>query len=258
MSTHDRELIDRYLAGRLDDEELNRIEARFITDPGFRRQVEVTEALRVGLRQLDEHGELESLLAPEQSVWFWQRPTYALAASVATAFLAVTSVTLYRQLESEREQVSRIGSELRTERTMSRAGLSGHRLVPTGPAAEPKQLSFLLSRSPGIDTTITISRTLVKSSTLILNFDVGVEPASAYRTTITLLSAAGSIPVLELPGLTPAPSGELTLTVNSTLLPPGDYEIRLQPVREQATEGRAASDDEPSAAVLTYTLQVLP
>jgi hypothetical protein len=258
LSTQDRELIDRYLAGRLDDDELNRIEARFIADPGFRREVEITEALRTGLRQLEERGELDALRAPESATRFWQRPAYALAASVATAFLAVTSVALYRQIETEREQVSRIGAELRAERTVSGAGLSDLGLKPNPSSAAQTLLSFQLSRAAGADGSNTISRTLGASSTLLMDFDVGAEPAPAYLTTISLLSAAGSVPVLELPGLTPAPNGGVRLILNSALLPPGTYEIRLQPVHGQTTDGRAPGDDEPSLSALTYRLQVLP
>jgi hypothetical protein len=85
--------------------------------PAFRHEVEVTEALRAGLRRLDEADGLEALLGDpgrhgktDLSVAFWARPSYALAASVATIGLGVLALVLYGQLKQRTGVVYRFTS----------------------------------------------------------------------------------------------------------------------------------------------------
>ncbi|MCH5376375.1 MAG: hypothetical protein JJ992_20590, partial [Planctomycetes bacterium] len=96
LSVIDRELIDRYLAGQLDAETLQQVETRIVADPEFRHELELTEGLRAGLRALERRGGIAEQIQPP--LRFWQRPAYALAASVAAAALALTSLALINEL----------------------------------------------------------------------------------------------------------------------------------------------------------------
>ena len=100
LSVADRELIDRYLAGRLDDDACAQVEARIVADAAFRGEFELTEQLREGLHELEVRGELGSLDRDPRR--FWQRPTYALAASVAAGLLGIAALALYGQLQDTR------------------------------------------------------------------------------------------------------------------------------------------------------------
>ena len=59
-----QKMIDRYLANHLNDTERELVETRIVGDPGFRHEVELTEALRDGLvRQISGAVRWEATMA---------------------------------------------------------------------------------------------------------------------------------------------------------------------------------------------------
>jgi hypothetical protein len=215
----DRELIDRYLADRLKEDEVLSVEARIVADAAFRHEVEVTEALRAGLRRLEEADGLEALLAvsgpqanTDRSVAFWARPSYALAASVATIGLGVLALVQYGQLKHEREG--------------SAAPRSAELVTQFAPTQRRTPVAFASLRSVSEPVSIQMSSEPVLYE---MAFDVGAEPAAEYALTIVRPAAQGDVVVFSAPSVTPEADGLVRLSLHSALLAPGDYVVQLMP-----------------------------
>jgi hypothetical protein len=219
LSISDRELIDRYLAERMTEDEVLSVETRIVADPGFRHEVEVTEALRAGLRRLDEADGLEALLGgsgrhgkTDHSVAFWARPSYALAASVATIGLGVLALVLYGQLKQERE--------------LSTVSRPVEMVTQFGPTQRRTPVAFASLRSSSESVSIQLPSEPVLYE---MAFDVGAEPAGEYALTIVRHAPQGDAVVFSAARVAPESDGLLRLSLHSALLAPGDYVVQLMP-----------------------------
>lgn len=169
------------------------VETRIVDDPEFRNEVELTRALRYGLRELERRGELAPLLSPRRAIW--SQPRVALAASVAAVALGAASFLFFSQLDR----------------------------APQGVLTET--LYFVQTRSSGGEPDAVWARP-VAPGRLELRFDVGLEPAPAYGVRIERLADGVAAVVLEASAQI-TPQGEATVEVDGALLEPGDYELRL-------------------------------
>jgi hypothetical protein len=196
MGTH--ELISRYFAKSLSDAEEAVVETRVVENAAFRDEFEITAALRQGMKDLESRGEIPHLLAANGT---GRRATFAVAAAAAAA--AVGLAILY----ATQEQASRPPTSvvLVFERTRGDAGADVSWRQPRAPVR------------------------------LAMRFDVGANPAPAYRATLQRLPARPEIPALETSVAT-SPDGDVVLEVDSQLLSPGNYEIRLQPDSPQPVD----------------------
>lgn len=197
-----QETIDRYLANRLSYAERESVETRIVGEPGFRREVELTEALRDGLRELQRQGKVAPLL--QTRTWMWRRSPYAIAASVMAMALGVAALLLYQRLERVQHDLAAapgtlVVATLRFERT--RGGDEGPDVI------------WQRSSAPAL---------------LDMQFDVGLEPAPAYNILIEKI-ATDAAPVLKANTASISPDGIVSLSVQSALLSPGDYHISLEP-----------------------------
>lgn len=211
-SPADRERIDRYLAGRLTDDERNTIEARIVGDPSFRREVELTERLRAGLRDLEARGELDALL---QKPAFWRQPAYALAATVAAAAFGLLALAIHAQLDQARERLAEMRrARGETPSMVAAAGVQVLSLVQTRSATgEP-------------DAVVSLDRPVV----LELHVDAGVSPSGSYGIAVERELASGRfVEVFGASGVGPSTTGEIVVRLNSTLLAAGEYRVRLHP-----------------------------
>lgn len=182
------------------------VETRMVEDPEFRSEVELTQALRQGLRELHKRGEIAPLLSPRRA--FWSPPRVALAASLATVALGAASFLFFLRPDS----------------------------APPGVTTEA--LHFEQTRSSGPEPDVTW-RQPPAPRTVELHFDVGLEPAPAYGVVIERVSGQGATPVLELDAVT-TNDGEAVVALDGTLLPPGDYDLHLIP--RQADSGQPSID----------------
>lgn len=195
ISPEEAELIRQYLAGSLSEKELRMIETRMVEDPEFRNEVELTEALRQGLRELQKRGEIAPLLSPRRA--FWSPPRVALVASLATVALGAASFLFLSRPDS----------------------------APPGVITEALHFEQTRGSGPAPDASWASKSAVIR---LELHFDVGLEPAPAYGVVIERVSDRESTPVLELDAVTAA-DGEAVAALDGALLPPGDYELRLIP-----------------------------
>lgn len=195
ISPEERDLIDRYLAKRLSESEVTVVETRIVADPGFRNEVELTEALRDGLRELQSRGEIAPLLSHRRSRWL--HPRFALAASVAAIALGAASFLFYQRLDTGRQEI--VIASLRFEHTRS---------ADSAPD--------LIWQQTGVPTQ------------LQLQFDVGLEPAAGYRVEVERMTDGAAVPVLET-AATMTSDGLATIVAEAAQFEPGDYEITLRP-----------------------------
>jgi hypothetical protein len=246
LSIRDRELIDRYLTDRLTDDEVAAVEARIISDPSFRHEVEVTEALRAGLRRLDGADGIEPLLSDastsqpartvaDRAVPVWSRPAYALAASVAAIGLGILTLLLYGQLQQERE----LSATLRETATVA----------PLAAARRQTALSFASLRSSTEPVAIRVPSEPVMYE---MAFDVGAEPAAAYTLTFVRPAAHGDVVVFSAPQVAPEGDGLVRLSIHSALLAPGEYVVQIRPAA-----GEVAAMTDALTDAVTYQLRVV-
>lgn len=196
ISQSDHELIRRYLAGRLTDEEESMLESRSVRDAAFRTELELSAALKQGMRKLDARGEIDGILAGARTAW--RRPAIAIAASVA--IIAIASLSVLHVVDSPRHG------------------------DPTARA-----VSLYLERTRGVPTGDTVNWTLGAAATrLQLHLDVGATPAPRYRVEIWREASDGSAPLMRLVESTSA-EGHVVVAFDDSLLAPGLFEVRLTP-----------------------------
>lgn len=203
ISPEEAELVRRYLAGSLTQKELEMVETRMVEDPEFRNEVELTQALRNGMRELQRRGEIAPLLSPRWKSW--KQPRAALAASVAAVALGAASFLFFQRPDR------------------------------APPQLQVENLHFLATRS-GIaapDVSWTLRGDPVQ---LRMLFDVGLEPAERYAVNIERVSDGATVPLLTAIAVLTA-SGEASLVVERTAFEPGDYRLQLmpQPAPDDAT-----------------------
>ena len=226
MSVADRELIDRYLAGRLDDDACAQVEARIVADAAFRGEFELTEQLREGLHELEVRGELGSLDRDIRR--FWQRPGYALAASVVAGLLGVAALALYGQLQDTRTALV----ELKNAGSLRSTAIGRTRVVTLARTRS----------SAGVDLVLKASE---QADLLELRLDPGLSTAERYWATLERIEGNRATTIISVPSLAPSEDGFVVLLVNSGLLQSGDYRIALTPV-------------EGTDAAVVYRLRVEP
>lgn len=199
ISQGDHDLIRRYLAGGLTDEEEIVLETRIVRDAAFRTELELSAALKQGMRELDSRGEIDGILGGARPAW--RHPAIAVAASVA--LLAIAGLSVLYVVDSPR---------------------------PGDPAA--KTVSLYLERTRGVPTDDTVNWTLGAAPTrLELHLDVGASPAPRYRVEIWREDKDGTAPLMKSVESTSA-EGHVVVAFDDSLLAPGLFEVRLTPLPE--------------------------
>ncbi len=177
------------------------VETRIVEEPEFRNEVELTQALREGLRELQKRGEIAPLLSPRRA--FWTLPRVALAASVAAVALGTASFLFFSRQDR----------------------------APPGVLTET--LYFMQTRSSGPGPDVTWLRPVAPGQ-LELHFDVGLAPANAYDVLVERVTDGAKVKLFEATAATSA-EGEAVLELDGVALAPGNYELSLAP--QQARGG---------------------
>lgn len=176
------------------------VETRMVEDPEFRNEVELTQALRQGLRELEKRGEIAPLLSPRRA--FWSPPGVALAASLAAVAFGAASFLFF----------------LRPD--------------PALPGIVTETLQFAQTRGSGFEPDVTWRQPRAPRS-VELRFDVGLEPAAGYS---VLIERAAGDDFIQVAVATAATSrgGEAILLSSGAAFPPGDYRLTLTPLGSAA------------------------
>lgn len=225
----DQRLIDRYLSNRLSGPEQELVETRIVGDADFRNEVELIEALRDGLRQLNSQGEIAPLLAVRSQ--FWVSSSFGLAASIVAGLLGITSLLLYERLDQTRQALTAATDELT--------------VTAITHATATETLRFEHTRSGNIAPDVSWAHPATPTL-LAFRFDVGLEPAASYRVLVERFATDTDTTIVIAAPAAIDTNGEVAITVHSALLRPGDYRIRLEP------QISTSAQQEP----IVYTLRV--
>jgi hypothetical protein len=87
------DVVDRYVARRLSAEEEAQFEAYLVAHPEFADEIDLTNQMKLGLRTLQERGELDPLWRRNAGV---RTPAFAIAASIVLVIVAATFIALWR------------------------------------------------------------------------------------------------------------------------------------------------------------------
>jgi len=202
--TKDDMLVERYLEGKLTAEQAVSFEEQFLSSDKLLNELEAAERLGQGLHDMSALENAQITKKPKSNVVsLFRSPRYAMAAS----FMLLVSLGVSSVLLQKNAHLSEFGSNraVPTEiiPLVSVRGAAGNELntLPLGDA--PRQFVMMI--------------------------DPGFEPYSHYRATVYQLDSAKEPAMLwQVDEMLPGYEDMLALSVPSSVLSPGDYEIQLE------------------------------
>ena len=228
----EHQVVDRYVQGRLSEGEADLFEDHYLTCEECIERLRIAEKFQRGFRQVAAEeavgGILTAFLRSRRALLLGSAFAVLLAAS---ALLAVRSFRLEEDLNEAQTRIaqSRIEEERRTAAARSEAEALRSRLaeqearpvppqaagawivtlvpVRSGPSAEPQRVA--LPPTP---------------QWIILTPDLELDPSESYS---AVLERQGAV-VWTGEGLRPSPDGFLAIGLESSLLAPGDYRLRVE------------------------------
>lgn len=245
-------IAERFVQGRLEPEEARLFEEHFLGCAECLERVELAEQLQQGLQRAAVRRVAAAAVGSSLLAWRARRArrlllglALLLAAGLPTALLLPRVLRLDRELEEARAAQARPGEETERPETAAPPDGESQRLAEEVAAArqEVERLGEELekARQPQVNVPI-LALSLVRSGSgeeepapsLRLPPEaawavVSLEPSDpgfpAYRA--TLRTSGGSVR-WQGGGLTPAPSGLLSLTLPRSLLAPGGYRLEIE------------------------------
>lgn len=210
-TVRDRQIVERYLQGRLGADEERAFEEAYLSDPELLDELVLTEKLKAGLARTGVSAAPSGGPRPPARDG-WQRVfasvPYAAAATVLLALSLTLSALLLVQNRSLEPGV-------------------------TAPAPAPTRLVPLVTvRGNAAPNRIEAPPA---GEWAVLLADAGFTDYAAYRATLTRRDDDVSETVAELDGLAPTYDGRVGLGVPGGALTPGDYELSLE---GRVAEGR--------------------
>lgn len=201
----DPDTLERYLRHRLGPEEEADFEARYLSDQALLDELELSERLREGLRDLATVDARRESAPPNRGILSWfLTPQYAAAATVLLLISVAISTALFQQVGNVAAYpLAGTFNATRVVPLMAVRSAGGNNGGPTISTTPGEQLIFLM--------------------------DAGPEPYPAFRATVSRRDAGNDAePVWQSDGLTPGYQGLIALAIPSARLPPGDYVVTLQ------------------------------
>jgi len=197
-------LVERYLEGKLTAEQTASFEEQFLSSDELLNELEAAERLGQGLHDVSalENAHVTKKLT-SNVVSLFQSPRYAMAASfMLLVSLSVSSVLLQKNAHlSEFDSNQAVPSEIIP--LVSVRGAAGNELNTLPLGDTPKQFVLML--------------------------DPGFEPYSHYRATVYRLDTDKEPAMLwQVDEMLPGYEDMLALSLPSSVLSTGDYEIQLE------------------------------
>ena len=197
----------RYVFGRMTEEEAQRFEISMLEHPEIAAHVRLTRQIRGGLQRLAERGDLDRLSVARPRAKSWR-----VLASAAAVLLAVgTGVLLYlRQPETLRSVIAGSPARLGFTNTATRT-----------------TLSYVLAHTRGRPETLLIRITGLGPIEIRILPDL-LDSSGDYRVTLQRRAGDQIIPMGSAAGLTADANGLVPMYVSPTELVPGEYTVILK------------------------------
>ena len=203
----ERSVVDRYVAGKLPPAEVASFEEHYLDCPSCIQAVEDAERLQRGLGAVAAE-DLSARAVSWAAAWRALRSGPGRAWVAALLLVSVLPAALLWQRAGRLDQdLDLLRQELVDERS-PRINTPILALVPTRAGEQPRQ-QISLSAEP---------------EWIVLAVELGASARSQYAAT---LEAADGAVVWESSGLEPSFRGTLSVSLHSSLLPHGDYVLRL-------------------------------
>jgi anti-sigma factor RsiW len=207
----DRQVIERYLAGQLDDAEADAFERELEARPALARDVEQIARMKTGFAVLERRGELAGLLARPAAR---PRGRIAWAATAAAVVLALGFVVL------------------RPAETPAPAALLAASLDALSARSDspiPLRASVGLARARGMGADAELTSTGKSPGAAELELTTGGAAGAHYSVELLAVDSVGARAVATLPDAASDAGGALHLFVSLDRLAPGPYLLRLSP-----------------------------
>jgi hypothetical protein len=215
------QVVEHYVAGKLSADDETRFEEHYLTCPACIRAIEDTERLQRGLTAVAaEEVARRTLFAAVAGALRSRGGAFLATALVAVALLPGVlawqrAATLDSQLDATRQELVAARQDLADER-QPRINTPILTLALTRAGEQPLQRISLAPQPEWI----------------VLAVELGDDVEESYTATLTApggttLTAPGGAVVWESAGLRPSYRATLTLSLHSSLLPPGDYVLSV-------------------------------
>ena len=206
---NDKLLVERYLQDRLSDEEAESFEGKFLSSDELLDELEAAERLRQGLHDISALEYVHSnKWLPSNIVSLFHSPRYAMAATLMLLIsMGVSSALLQRNAGlTEPGSNGALATEIFPLISVRGATDGEQNILPLGDV--PKQFVMML--------------------------DPGFEPYSHYRATVYRLNPGREPARLwQVDRMLPGYEDMLALSIPSSMLSSGDFEIQIEGWRDE-------------------------
>jgi len=213
----ERQIIERYLAGRLSEEDARAFEAYVEVHPEITRNIEAVARMKSGLATLRKRGELTDLLRPRPRVWY-RRPGL-LAGAAASVVVALLLTARPWNIDANGRLLAATVGEL--------VGKSG-----SAPAIATR---VTLARSRGLKPQIVATQPDGSAVEVTLQL-LSADTTTTYSIGLLHMASNSLEPVADATNLRANADGNLVVFVRTELLTEGDYVFRV------STAGREPSE----------------
>ncbi|MFY9551559.1 MAG: zf-HC2 domain-containing protein [Thermoanaerobaculia bacterium] len=234
----ENQVADRYLMGKLAEDERCRFEDHLVGCPRCLDALEALEGLRDGLKELPavETAQVpDSVALPPQSLPGSGRPMIAFLAAACLLLGILVSAFFYRELRRTRQELAdarKLSSQSQRSEAELRQVLERGRTVAAPLAASV----FSLNLTRGVPSSEPENRVLLGKSSgwVVLAFDRPDLPGfSSYQ---VRLSGADGHPVGNTVKLEATTGETLAVSLPASLLTPGDYALTVEGLGPAAVE----------------------
>ena len=203
------QVVERYLSGRLPIKGATDFE-RFCRDhPELLDELGIPERVNAALRLLEASGKPEPWAEPRKA--FWQKPAIPIGLLGATVALAIALAVVAGSSGQKTRHIAALQEEA-TER-------------PLDPATSTRDIHLLPSRDGASDSPAIIIGGGSEAQLADFRIDESRSPYRLFRITIDRINQ-GRVGVID--HIAKDSDGNLRLSLNSTALGPGDYQLTIE------------------------------
>lgn len=248
----EHQVVDRYVQGRLSGAEADLFEDHYLTCEECLQRLRIAEKFQSGFRRVaaeEAAGAEEAVGVGILAAFLRSRRGLALSAVfavllAASALLAVRSARLGNDLEEARARLAQTHAEeeRRAAAARSEAESLRARLAEQREAASRMEKKAVRPRLPQAAGAWIVTLVPVRSGPaagepaqrvvlppgpqwIVLALDLELDASGTYR---AVVERQGGGAVWTGEGLRPSPQGELAIGLDSSLLAPGDYRLRVE------------------------------